>query len=115
MKGVVDNIATHAVESMLITSLGDIISPASVMRMKPEQVSMIAAESAENQAQRDQLGRRLAVLEAGIETCKRYAVRRSLGNSLQTMTSLQKLTASSPAEAPTAHATVRYHIIWKRD
>lgn len=82
MKSLVDNVAIHAVESILVSSLGDTMSPARVMRMTPEQVGNVAAESEENRAQREQLRRRLAILEAGLETCKRYAVRRSTGGKI---------------------------------
>lgn len=49
MKVLVDNVAVQAIEACLMTHLQDIISPASVMQMKDETISRIAAESEESQ------------------------------------------------------------------
>ena len=43
--------------------------------MDAEMVSRIASEPEEHQHQREQLTRKLAVLEAGLEICKRYVGR----------------------------------------
>ncbi|KAI9798760.1 MAG: hypothetical protein M1833_004590 [Piccolia ochrophora] len=75
MKSVVDNVAIHAIESVLIADLCDILSPISVMQMEPKMVSRIAAESQENQTQREQLSRSLTILQNGLRICKQYADR----------------------------------------
>lgn len=75
MKSIIDNIATQAVETLLVGKLGDLLSPACIMKMKPDLVSKIAAESSDNQSQREQLTRKLVVLQAGLETCKKYVGR----------------------------------------
>lgn len=49
MKVLVDNVAVQAIEACLMTHLQDIISPASVMQMKDETISRIAAESEDSQ------------------------------------------------------------------
>ena len=62
MKLLVDNVAVQAIEACLMTHLPNIISPASVLQMDDDTVSRIAAEPEENQALREQLTRKLAVL-----------------------------------------------------
>jgi hypothetical protein len=75
LKCLVDNVATHAVEMILIQKLESFLSPSRVIEMHPELVENIAAESPSAVHQREQLSRKLEVLVAGIETCRRYASR----------------------------------------
>ncbi|KAI9824767.1 MAG: hypothetical protein M1832_001595 [Thelocarpon impressellum] len=101
MKSVVDNVAIHAVESVLVAGLEDIISPSLVMQMDPEVVSKIAGESKESRDYRVQLTRALRILEAGAATCKRYVgrstsckcrqYRRATGTCGLTLTALQQV------------------------
>lgn len=63
MKVLVDNVAVQAIEACLMTHLPDIISPASVVQMEDDVIIRIAAEPEENQALREQLTRKLAVLK----------------------------------------------------
>ena len=60
MKLLVDNVAVQAIEACLVTHLPNLISPTSVMEMDDDTVSRIAAEPEENQALREQLGRKLS-------------------------------------------------------
>lgn len=55
--------------------LGELLSPARVFQMKSDLISKIAAESSDNRFHREQLSRKVAVLQAGIETCKRHVSR----------------------------------------
>lgn len=82
MKTFVDNVAVQVVEAAVVNDLADVFNPLSVAQMSGELVSKIAAESQENQAQRDILERKLAVLKEGMETCKRHVGRHFLGNFL---------------------------------
>lgn len=63
MKVLVDNVAVQAIEACLMTHLPEIISPASVVQMEDDVITRIAAEPEENQALREQLTRKLAVLK----------------------------------------------------
>ena len=47
MKSIIDNVATQAVETLLVGKLGDLLSPARIVQMKPDIVAKIAAESSE--------------------------------------------------------------------
>ena len=75
MKSMIDNVAIQAIETLLIRKLGDLLSPARIMQMRPDVVGKIAAESSENPLQRERLTRKLAVLQAGLETCKKHVGR----------------------------------------
>jgi hypothetical protein len=75
MKTVVDSIATQAVETQLVERLRDLLSPARIIQMKPELVAKIAAESVNNRLQREQLTRKLVVLQAGLDRCKKHVGR----------------------------------------
>ncbi|KAH8655656.1 dynamin family protein [Xylariales sp. PMI_506] len=72
LKSVVDNIAIYAVEYGLIQKLEGFFSTSRVMKMSPELIQTIAAEPPGAVAQREQLSRKLEVLNGGIETCRRY-------------------------------------------
>lgn len=75
MKSIIDNIATQAVETLLVGKLGDLFSPARIIQMKPDLVGKIAAESSDNRLQRERLTRKLVVLQAGLERCKKHVGR----------------------------------------
>lgn len=75
MKTVVDNIATQAVEAQLVGKLGDLLSPARIMQMKPDMVSKIATETLDSRLRREQLTRKLVVLQAGLDRCKKHVGR----------------------------------------
>jgi len=75
MKSVVDSIAIQAVETQLVGKLGDLLSPARIIQMKPDLVSKIAAESSDNQLQREQLTRKLVVLQTRLDRCKKHVGR----------------------------------------
>ena len=79
LKNIIDNIAIYVVERTLVISLGDMLSPARILQMEPELVSRVAAEPQETHVLRDQLQRKLTVLQAGAEVCKRYVGRRAPG------------------------------------
>ena len=55
------------------------LPPAYVMSLKPTLISKTASESSESSVQRESLLHKVAVLQAGIETCKHYAQRNTSG------------------------------------
>ena len=73
MKVLVDNVATLAIQACLSSHLSELLSPSSIQEMNDGLISAIAAESEENQAERDQLTRKLEVLRSGLDICKRYS------------------------------------------
>ena len=81
MKSVIDNIANQAVETQLVGKLGELLSPARVIQMKPDLVGKIAAESSDNRLQRERLTRKLVVLQAGLDSCKKHVGRPTTSKS----------------------------------
>ena len=71
LKCLVDNIATHADETILIQQLEGFLSPSYIIEMRPELIEKIAVESPGVAAQREQPSRKLEVLVTGMEVCKR--------------------------------------------
>ncbi|KAK8129401.1 interferon-induced GTP-binding protein Mx [Apiospora kogelbergensis] len=74
VKRFIDDIAVEVVESVLISALPTILSPAKVFGMPPDLVARIAGENEETQTQRHQLSKQLELLCRGAETCKQFAV-----------------------------------------
>jgi hypothetical protein len=72
LKRFIDDIAIEAIESKLISSLGDVFSPVTVIALPDDLVTGIAGESEENRAQREQLTKQIDVLAKGSDTCKRF-------------------------------------------
>ncbi|KAH0565504.1 hypothetical protein GP486_001098 [Trichoglossum hirsutum] len=70
LKRFIDDITIEAIESKLISPLGDIFSPLTVITMSDDLVTRIAGESEENRAQREQLTKQLDVLTKGSDTCE---------------------------------------------
>ncbi|EFX05112.1 dynamin family protein [Grosmannia clavigera kw1407] len=68
----IDDVAVEAIEVCLVSSLANVLSPTGVYKMSPDLVAMIAGESEDIQARRDQLVRQLDVLSKGAEICKGY-------------------------------------------
>ena len=62
--------------------LQDILSPSHIMDMDDSLVTAIAAEPEEAQNERHLLTEKQKVLEAGLQTCKRYVRRRTAGTRL---------------------------------
>ena len=81
LKLLVDNVAIQAVEACLIRGLEKILSPSSILEMDPDTITRIGNEPQEHQQQREHLIRKLAVLNSGLETCKRYTGHHITGNS----------------------------------
>ncbi|KAI9738628.1 MAG: hypothetical protein M1834_008133 [Cirrosporium novae-zelandiae] len=76
IKVFVDNVAAIAVEGCLMDGLVDILSPFSILRMDADMITRIASESDEALNERLYATQKLSVLEASLQTCKRYAPRK---------------------------------------
>ena len=75
MKLFIDNVPNLVVRANIASRLSTLFCPKLVFAMKPELVTKIASESEEKKAQRQDIGSRLAALEAGNDLCKQYALR----------------------------------------
>lgn len=60
------------IESILVSSLVDVLTPVNVTIMDDSLVNKIAGESEENREQREQLQKQLEVLQKGFFTCKHF-------------------------------------------
>jgi hypothetical protein len=81
IKSIIDNVTTQAVETLLVGKLGDLLSPARIIQMKPDLVAKIAAESSDNRLQRERLTRKLVILKAWLERCKKHVGRPTTSKS----------------------------------
>jgi hypothetical protein len=79
MKTFVDNVAVQVIEASIVNDLANVFNPLAVAKMTSELISKIAAESQDNQTQRELLERKIDILEEGMNTCKRHASRQILG------------------------------------
>ncbi|KAL2192898.1 P-loop containing nucleoside triphosphate hydrolase protein [Corynascus similis CBS 632.67] len=79
MKRFIDDVAVEVIEAKLMTALNNILSPMSVYEMSTIDVTLIAGESEETRAERDQLNKQLEVLRNGLATCKRFVELRISG------------------------------------
>jgi hypothetical protein len=79
MKRFIDDIAIQVVEFKLIAALGEIFSPVKVFCMDSGLVTLIAGESEENRTTRQELTKKLGILQAGRDTCKRFINVRLVG------------------------------------
>lgn len=81
MKTFVDNVSVQVIEASIVNNLPDVFNPLAVAQMTSELVSQIAAESQENQTQRERLEKKIHILEEGLKTCKWHAGRYASGTS----------------------------------
>ena len=72
MKRFVDNVTIQVIEEKLFLALSDILSPISVFDMSSDLVALIAGESQSSRARRDELTKKVEVLEKGFNTCSRF-------------------------------------------
>ncbi|KAI1483206.1 dynamin family protein [Daldinia eschscholtzii] len=72
LKRFIDSVATEVIEQKLLAALSNILSPVAVFSMSPELVERIAGESQESRAMREELTKKIDVLQKGSDTCKRF-------------------------------------------
>lgn len=84
LKRFIDDVAVEVVEVKLVQSLPGLFTPLKVFEMPSELVGRIAGESDENRALREQLDKKLQILEKGLRTCRQFASDRGVvGNSIK--------------------------------
>ncbi|GKZ67889.1 hypothetical protein AnigIFM50267_002443 [Aspergillus niger] len=84
LKRFIDDVAVEVVEVKLVQSLPSLFTPLKVFEMPSELVSRIAGESDENRALRQQLDKKLRILEKGLRTCRQFASDRGVvGNGIK--------------------------------
>ncbi|KAI0909539.1 P-loop containing nucleoside triphosphate hydrolase protein [Ustulina deusta] len=81
LKRIVDDVAIEVIERKLMVALSEIFSPIVVLEMSDDLVSAIAGESQESRDKRTRLANQVGILNAGSETCKRFAGLRLVGKS----------------------------------
>ncbi|KAI2777794.1 dynamin family protein [Daldinia loculata] len=72
LKRFIDSIATEVIEQKLLGALSNILSPVAVFSMSPDLVERIAGESRESRMMREELTKKITVLQKGSDTCKRF-------------------------------------------
>ncbi|KAK7751822.1 hypothetical protein SLS62_006308 [Diatrype stigma] len=72
VKRFIDDVAIQVIEENLLSTLPNILSPVSVFNMQPELVALIAGESQQSRAQREELVKKIEVLKNGSVTCNRF-------------------------------------------
>lgn len=60
------------IEEKLFLAIPDILSPVSVFDMPSELIALIAGESQRSRARRDELMKKVELLEKGFTTCNRF-------------------------------------------
>jgi hypothetical protein len=71
MKSVIDSFGIYAVEECLLKELANLFTPQTVLQLDDSVVSNIAGESEESLAEREDLNRKLKVLEMTMTTLRR--------------------------------------------
>ncbi|KAI0097029.1 P-loop containing nucleoside triphosphate hydrolase protein [Hypoxylon sp. NC0597] len=72
MKRFIDGIATEVIEQKILMPLSDILSPVAVFKMSPDLVELIAGESQESRTRREELTKKIDVLQKGLKTCEHF-------------------------------------------
>lgn len=73
LKRFIDDIAVEVIETCLVAALGQVFTPMTVAMMPNTEVTSIAGETKEGRIAREDLERKLLVLENGIKTCKQFS------------------------------------------
>ncbi|CAG8006506.1 unnamed protein product [Penicillium salamii] len=89
LKRFVDDIATEVVEMKLLSTLPGIFTPVTAFNMPDELVTQIAGESEESRSLREQLNKKLCVLEKGSNTCRQFVGIRGFGERNTTLLHLK--------------------------
>ena len=81
MKSIIDAFGLYVVEACLFAKLTDIFTPTSIFGLDDTTISRVAAESEEALAERDELTKKLKVLEQTMKTMQRLRTLSSAGKS----------------------------------
>jgi hypothetical protein len=79
MKNVVDAFSMYAIEECLLVPMSDIFTPMHVTKLDDATVNRIAAEPEDSIIQRNDLEKKLKVLETTMDTLQRFKAIRSSG------------------------------------
>lgn len=82
LKRFIDSIATEVIEQKILMPLSDILSPVAVFKMPPDVVEIIAGESQESRTKREELTKKIDVLQRGLKTCERFVDSKLKGERL---------------------------------
>lgn len=74
-----DNVINLAIESCLVSSIPDILTPIQVDRMSTERLRELAAEPIETTSRRKSLQAEVEILRQGLAQCRRYRPRTVTG------------------------------------
>ncbi|KAF5243778.1 hypothetical protein FAUST_2695 [Fusarium austroamericanum] len=95
-----DNVINLAIESCLVHSLPDILTPTEVDSMTEVQLGELAAERSETKSRRILLDSEIKILQDGLKTCRRYRPRAvTVLPSRPSMSSRPLKTSSTPSAA----------------
>ncbi|QPC74672.1 hypothetical protein HYE68_005424 [Fusarium pseudograminearum] len=95
-----DNVINLAIESCLVHSLPDILTPTEVDSMTEVQLGELAAERSETKSRRILLDSEIKILQDGLKTCRRYRPRAvTVLPSRPSISSNPLKTSSSPSTA----------------
>ena len=100
----VDNVANLAVENCLVSGLEDLISPSRISQMSDEQINKLTTDSEDVQISRNQLSKRIKVLElaaAACAKCEMNALESSSQNYSTTVAPAERLDTKHSSVAPT--------------
>jgi hypothetical protein len=74
-----DNVINLAIESCLVHSIPEILTPTEVDGMDDVRLEELAAERSETTSRRDLLNAEIKVLKGGLDTCRKYKPRPATG------------------------------------
>ncbi|KAI3331443.1 hypothetical protein HD806DRAFT_518465 [Xylariaceae sp. AK1471] len=75
----IDNVIVLAIENCLIKDLPTILTTSTVSQMEDDELQRLAAESADIQVERTELQTEYEALKKGLDLCKSYRARNSMG------------------------------------
>jgi hypothetical protein len=81
LKTVIDTFGMYAIEAYLLAQLTDVFSPTVVLNLDDATISRIAAESDESVAEREDLTKKLKVLDSTMKTMQRLRTITNAGRS----------------------------------
>ncbi|KAI9929494.1 hypothetical protein MW887_000967 [Aspergillus wentii] len=84
LKRFIDDVAVEVIETKLVSFLSNIFTPMSVFTMPDHLVQRIAGESEESQMIREELTKKLEILNKGADTCRRFVGIRSADSLIET-------------------------------
>lgn len=71
-KHFIDDVAVEVIDKILVSGLGDILTPDTVVMMPDSKVTQIAGETNESRTSRESLQKDVETLDSGLKTCKKH-------------------------------------------